>query len=264
MTTLSKRQHEIDVEILAALNDGKTAGWIVQNVSGCTEKDIREVAADHSIEVRYDADRFDEPQVDPDVFEKSKADANRKHAIENRESVNELLADFGNDPNRFLWVAQAYGECDDESERWKGIFFLPSGNPNIELIEQEAAEPGSVIADDFKTPNQQRLQKQMAAEAEAQAERAAEVEAGRAEAESEAKKLENRRPVEVANAVRKELQAGQNIVGTIVDTTPGATAEVVRKQAEKLGVQVYRNVAELEAAEYPTAEERKPVHFPYS
>lgn len=61
--------------------------------------------------------------------------------------VKQLLEDFKNDGGRkWMYIAREYGYLDKTGEEhvWKGPFFT-NGNVNQHAIEQEAANPGSIV-----------------------------------------------------------------------------------------------------------------------
>ena len=74
------------------------------------------------------------------------------------ETVAELDREFGSSPNKFKWIAEAYGyppaDPDDTNSVWSGPFFNAAGNVDIERVKKEIAEPGSVVPENFKSHNQ--------------------------------------------------------------------------------------------------------------
>jgi hypothetical protein len=71
-----------------------------------------------------------------------------------QQSVASLLAEWKNQPNRYVWVARQFGEYDADQDIWRGPFFNRAGVPMADRIEKEAASPGSVLGEGF-TPNHQ-------------------------------------------------------------------------------------------------------------
>lgn len=61
------------------------------------------------------------------------------------EPVSQLLDDFRDDPLKYTYIARMYGNYDADRDRYTGPFWLPNQTPNIKLIDQEAANPGSVV-----------------------------------------------------------------------------------------------------------------------
>jgi hypothetical protein len=62
------------------------------------------------------------------------------------EAVADLLDQFGDDGRRWEWVATVYA-IQQADGSYEGPFFDASGEVQISLIKQEAAEPGSVVPD---------------------------------------------------------------------------------------------------------------------
>lgn len=81
-------------------------------------------------------------------------DAHESQEEAPQQSVASLLAEWKNQPNRYLWVARQFGEYDADQDIWRGPFFNRAGVPMADRIEKEAASPGSVLGEGF-TPNHQ-------------------------------------------------------------------------------------------------------------
>jgi hypothetical protein len=75
------------------------------------------------------------------------------------EPVAELLAQMRDNPHRHEQIARMYGVYDSERDRWQGPFFYAGGNVNVGLIEQEAANPGSVVPPGFNPLSKRQQEK---------------------------------------------------------------------------------------------------------
>lgn len=80
-------------------------------------------------------------------------------------SVASLLAEYGNAPLRWNWIARDFGSYNADTDTWTGPFFSKNGSVRQDLIEKEAKEPGSVIGPDFQTLDQQAKNARAKAEA---------------------------------------------------------------------------------------------------
>jgi len=238
MTTTTATQDEIDAAILAALRDETRVERILREVDGSNAERIALAAKDHGIKVSYEADDHEADRI--------------RTARERIASQVKSPADFclynDLDSSSFTAaeiIAKEWGSADPETGKWSGVFmYSGTENPDRELIQKEVTDPGSVLTDGFATPWQQKQIDQLADDKASEVEAVKASQKAEVEAAAAQKKADNRRPVDVANAVRKELQAGQTIVEAVVATTPGATAEMVRAQAGKLGIRIFENAAE--------------------
>lgn len=77
-------------------------------------------------------------------------DAHESQEDAPQQSVASLLAEWKNQPNRYLWVARQFGEYDADADIWRGPFFNRAGVPLPNLIEKEAASAGSVLGENFQ------------------------------------------------------------------------------------------------------------------
>lgn len=71
-------------------------------------------------------------------------------------SAASMMADWKNAPQRYTWIARAFGEYDADEDLWRGPLFAKNGTPRQDLIDKEVATPGSVLGADYK-PASQRL-----------------------------------------------------------------------------------------------------------
>lgn len=68
-------------------------------------------------------------------------------AIQRRgiEPVAELLQQLKDHPHKYEQIARIYGRYDAERDKFVGPFYFKNGSPNVEAIEKEGREPGSVV-----------------------------------------------------------------------------------------------------------------------
>jgi len=66
------------------------------------------------------------------------------------QSVASMLSEWKGSPLRYQWVAKAFGEYDGDEDKWRGPFFNGNGVPRQDLIEKEAATPGSVLGENYR------------------------------------------------------------------------------------------------------------------
>jgi hypothetical protein len=173
------------------------------------------------------------------------------------QSVKSMLTEFGAASMRYQWVAAAFGDIDPETEKWTGPFFTRNGQVNIAAIEKEAANPGSVLGDDFKPLGQQRKQARIKAAAIRQLNQ---LQAGLFRPEGGLK------PEKAT--VLEMLQEGQyvDVIARVKGVTVGAVTEIARQNGIKIADrELDLSIAANDASSDPMAEAagyQKPTYEP--
>jgi hypothetical protein len=72
------------------------------------------------------------------------------------QSVASMMAEWKNAPQRYTWIARAFGEYDADEDIWRGPLFAKNGTPRQDLIDKEVTTPGCVLGENYK-PASQRL-----------------------------------------------------------------------------------------------------------
>jgi hypothetical protein len=72
------------------------------------------------------------------------------------QSAASMMVDWKTAPQRYTWIARAFGEYDADADLWSGPLFAKNGTPRQDLIDKEVETPGSVLGDNYR-PASQRL-----------------------------------------------------------------------------------------------------------
>jgi hypothetical protein len=72
------------------------------------------------------------------------------------QSAASMMVDWKTAPQRYTWIARAFGEYDADADLWSGPLFAKNGTPRQDLIDKEVEMPGSVLGDNYR-PASQRL-----------------------------------------------------------------------------------------------------------
>ena len=163
------------------------------------------------------------------------------------ETVAELDREFGSSPNKFKWIAEAYGyppaDPDDTNSVWSGPFFNAAGNVDIERVKKEIAEPGSVVPENFKSHNQLLREARHIESRRLQFAHTLETSERQQAAKEAEERLANRPEEDVRTDIESLLAEGVRIIPNLIDQSPGATVELVQKVASELGIEVFVNAA---------------------
>lgn len=175
--------------------------------------------------------------------------------------IKQQLEEFSGDPRKYQYVAKNYGWQEETPEgfMWKGPFFV-NGSVDVRLIEQELAEPGSVIKPGWHPDDERKKKEQKIVE-----------ESGSALARI--REHLNRSGVKTestgsAQSIEKMIRDGQ-LLGAICRIS-GAEESEVRAIAKAIGVPVYNKeeyaqmlqekTAMVKAETAPPMQSGQPIH----
>lgn len=147
-----------------------------------------------------------------------------KPEVNKLESVSVLLDQMKDWTGRYLHVARVYGwreRMPGGKHKWVGPFFTANETPDVEKIEQERREPGSVLGDDWVAPNErERVER--------------ETEALRTKLDRIERRAQSSTFQKDPASIEEQLREGQ--YADVIAKGQGVTEEEVRRIAAELGI----------------------------
>lgn len=174
-------------------------------------------------------------------WERTETENSHAGGIEPVRQLLDMMADF---PGRHDQIARMYGIYNADTDRYSGPFFNKNGTVNVQLIEQEGANPGSVVPVGWNPKHEQQKKTRLAGLSAL-----ARVRAKLAE--------QNRGPVDRDPATVEQLLREGQFAEAIAEAK-GVSVQFVRNEARRLGI-VLRSPDEVlnEAFEKMQRQERQ-------